>query len=275
MYCRLIVVSAMLLVCGIGRAAAAPSGPPHYLALGDSTAIGIQPNAFGDPVPTNEGYVDNLYKLFRLRHPNLRLAKLGCSGETTSSMLGGGVCAYPLLTQLAEAAQFIKTHRVVVITLSIGGDNILHCFSLAGIDETCVQEGLDAIAPDMAQILAILRAAAGPTVPIVGMNYYDPFLAAWTLGPGGQALALASLEITNALNDLLGALYFAFQMPVADVARAFRINDFTPVPVFNVPLNVLLEFAWTWIGATPPDVHPNKKGYLVIAAAFAKATGSS
>ena len=117
------------------------------------------------------------------------------------------------------------------------------------------------IGPDMVQILGILRAAAGPAVPIVGMNYYDPFLAAWTLGPAGSALALGSLEVTNGLNDLLGTLYFAFQMPVADVARAFRINDFTLVPGFNLPLNVLLEFAWTWIGASPPDIHPNAAGY--------------
>lgn len=250
MRCRLIVATAMLLVCGPGLAGATPPAP-YYLALGDSLAIGIQPNASGALVPTNQGYVDDLYALYRLKRPNLRLAKLGCSGETTTSMLNGGVCAYTLGTQLAEAVQFIQTRRVVLITLSIGGDNVLHCFSLGGIDETCVQEGLSAIGPDLAQILAVLRAAAGPRVPIVGTNYYDPFLAAWTLGPSGQALALASLQVTTFMNDLLGNLYFAFQVPVADVARAYRITDFTPVQVFNLPLNVLLELRWTWIGALP------------------------
>ena len=137
MWCRLILASAILLVCGIGLAAAAP--PPYYLALGDSTAIGIQPDRFGALVPTNKGYVDDLYKLYRLRHPNLRLQKLGCSGETTSSMLAGGVCDYPMVTQLAEAVEFIKTHRVALITLSIGGDNVLRCFDLVDrtIDEDC------------------------------------------------------------------------------------------------------------------------------------------
>jgi len=275
MCCRLIAAFAMLLVCGAGTAAAAPS-TPYYLALGDSLALGIQPTANGALVPTNKGYVDDLYALYRLGRPNLRLAKLGCSGETTTSMLNGGVCAYTSGTQLAEAVQFIQTHRVVLITLSIGGDNVLHCFSLGGIDETCVQEGLAAIGPDLSQILATLRAAAGRNVPIAGMNYYDPFLAAWTLGPSGQALAQASLEVTTILNDLLGTLYFAFEIPVADVARAYRITDFTLVPGYNVPLNVLLELAWTWIGAVPPvgpDIHPNATGYAVIAAAFAKAIG--
>jgi hypothetical protein len=105
------------------------------------------------------------------------------------------------------------------------------------------------------------------------MNYYDPFLAAWTLGPAGQDLANASLEITNLLNFRLGRAYFFFNVPVADVARAYRINDFTPVPVFNLPLNVLLELRWTWIGASPPDIHPNATGYAVIALAFLKAIG--
>lgn len=272
---RLITAFAMLLVCGAGTAAAAPP-TPYYLALGDSLALGIQPTASGVLAPTNKGYVDDLYALYRLRRPNLRLAKLGCSGETTTSMLNGGVCAYTSGTQLAEAVQFIQTHRVVLITLSIGGDNVLHCFSLGGIDETCVQQGLAAIGPDLSQILATLRAAAGRDVPIAGMNYYDPFLAAWTLGSAGQALALASLEVTTILNEMLGTLYFAFQIPVADVARAYRITDFTPVPGYNLPLNVLLEFAWTWIGAAPPvgpDIHPNATGYTVIAAAFARAIG--
>ena len=64
-------------------------------------------------------------------------------------------------------------------------------------------------------------------------------------------------------------------MPVADVAHAFRMNDDTNVPVFNVPRNVLLEFTWTWIGASPPDIHPNNVRVWVIAKAFAKAIASS
>ena len=174
------------------------------------------------------------------------------------------------LTPLA----FIRTHRVAFITLSIGGANVLGCFSLGGVDPGCVENGLDAVGLELGTILAALRAEAGPGVRIVGMNYYDPFLAAWTLGGQGPALAAASLEATNGLNDLLGSLYYAFQIPVADVAGAYRINDVTLVPGFNLPLNVLLELRWTWIGASPPvgpDVHPNATGYSVIALAFLKA----
>jgi hypothetical protein len=52
------------------------------------------------------------------------------------------------------------------------------------------------------------------------MNYYDPLLAAWTLGSNGQALAYTSLQGTMVFNDVLQSAYQAFSIPVADVAKA-------------------------------------------------------
>jgi len=279
MRCRLIVATAMLLFGGAGLADATPP-TPYYVALGDSLSLSIEPNpTTGVLTPGTRGYVNDLYALYRLRYPNLALKQLGCSGETTTTMLNGGKCTYDLGTQLAQAADFITTHRVVLVTLSIGGDNVLGCFKLLDftVDPQCVSDGLDAIGPELGQILEILRGAAGRRVPIVGMNYYDPFLAASTL-PGGEALADYSLAITLAMNETLGIVYSGFQVPVANVARAFRIRDETQVPGYNLPLNVFLEFAWTWVGAPPPvgpDIHPNATGYAVIAGAFVKAIGSS
>ena len=120
--------------------------------------------------------------------------------------------------------------------------------------------------------LRTLRAAADSDVLIVGMNYYDPFLAAWIYGPQGQALALASLPLTIQFNAALQSVYQALQVPVADVAKAFRITNTTPV--WGIPLNVLLALSWTWMGAPPPvgpDVHPNAIGYAVIAGSFVRA----
>ena len=70
------------------------------------------------------------------------------------------------------------------------------------------------------------------------------------------------------------AIYQAFGVPVADVAGAFRIADSTPLPRFGVPVNVLLTFVLTWMGAPPPigpDIHPNAIGYAVIVGAFVNA----
>jgi lysophospholipase L1-like esterase len=278
---RRFVVMAVFLLLVTPRLALAVPQLPYLLSLGDSLARGVQPLPNGTLIETNQGYVDGLYGALRLTHPLLQLKKLGCNGETTTTMLeGGGPCFYPLGNQLRQAIAFIHTHKVAVITISIGGDNIQHCINTAGvIDEQCLQEGVAAIQNDLPQILAALRLAAGQSVKIVGSNLYDPILAAWVLLPQplGPMVAQESLVITQGLNTLLGGIYSGFGATVADVAGAFRITDFSLVPVVNVPRNVFIELTWTWIAAPPPrgpDTHPNAIGYLAMAKAFYKAVGS-
>jgi lysophospholipase L1-like esterase len=283
---RFVVTAVFLLIVAPGLAQA-QLAHSYYVALGDSLARGIQPLPNGTLVETNQGYVDDLYGALRLKHPSLRLAKLGCNGETTTTMLsGGGPCVYPAGSQLAQAVAFIHTHKVALITITIGGDNVQHCISLAGvIDFQCLQDGVTAIANDLPAILTALRVAAGPTVPIVGANFYDPILAAWVLLPQPQGPELAQqslLLITQGLfgipglNPLVEGIYAAFGVRLADVGAAFRITDFSLVPVLNIPRNVFIELTRTWMGAPPPrgpDTHPNAAGYLTIAGAFYKAIG--
>jgi hypothetical protein len=119
----------------------------------------------------------------------------------------------------------------------------------------------------------IARLASGPHVPIIGMNYYNPFLAAFLAG--APELALESAEKLAAFNGLLGAIYRFFRMPVADVAEAFRSDDFTPVPVpglGDIPTNVLVICQLTYMcdPAVGPNIHANTMGYAVIAEAFLK-----
>jgi lysophospholipase L1-like esterase len=101
----------------------AAAQPTYYLALGDSLSIGIQPSANGN-VRTNQGYADDLYAVFHTRMTGLKLAKLGCSGETTTSMIHGGICSYRQGSQLAAAVRFIRNHHVALVTLDIGADDI-------------------------------------------------------------------------------------------------------------------------------------------------------
>ena len=259
---------ATILITVLAAARATAADPPYLLALGDSLAVGVEPNASGTLVSTNEGYVDDLFAFYRLRIPGLRVAKLGCSGETTSAFISGlgSNCVYPRGSQLQQALHFLTNHRVVLITIDIGGDNLLQCFSLSSpIDPACVSGAGITAGNDLAAILGTVRAAAPQTL-IVGANYYDPFLAAFVFGPQGQALAAASLVATTAFNQVLTNVYQALEAPFADVAGVFRIQDF--------PANVIRALSWTWISAPPPrgpDVHPNAIGYLAIASAFSKA----
>jgi lysophospholipase L1-like esterase len=274
---RRVIAAAAFFTLGMTGTAFAASDPVYYLALGDSLARGVQPTRAGTLGETSQGYADDLYAYYRLRHPELRLVKLGCSGETTDTMIVGGLCSYPRGTQLAEAVEFLKTHNVAFVTLTIGGDDILHCISTTGIDSQCVARGLAAVVAELPPILNALRTAAGPDVPMVGMNYNDPLLGLWRFGPQGQALAATSLSITHQLNALLQGIYGQFHVPMADVAEAFRIADSRPIPLLDVPINVFLETAWTWISLNPPlgpDVHPNAIGYGVMAGAFVKTIAS-
>jgi lysophospholipase L1-like esterase len=245
---------------------------PYYLALGDSLAVGVQPDRTGQLKPTPQGYADDLHSFYRRFLPDLQLVKLGCSGETTMSMITGqeSRCSYPAGSQLQQAVAFLQAHphRVLLITLDIGGDNLLACLRLdSPIDPTCVRDATRLAAIDLTTILGTLRTYA-PGVLIVGMNYNDPLVAAAVFGQAGRTLAAISLRATTTFNQVLEAVYDALLVPVADVAAVFRTNTTSVNAV-----NVAIALTWTWMGAPPPrgpDVHPNAIGYLAIASAFAR-----
>jgi lysophospholipase L1-like esterase len=276
-------LAAAVLLLGVAPVGAVPipdpGAAPVYLALGDSLSLGVQPDGGGRSRPTDEGYADALAAAGGVLLPGLELVKLGCPGETTGSMLAGGRCPYRSGSQLGEATAFLAAHRAstVLVTLDIGANDLLGCADrgTGAIDMACVTAAFQATAANLPRILADLRAAAGPGVPIVGMNYYDPFLAAWRQGPDGQALARASVEILVRYNQALGAAYQAAGVPVADVQAAFATTDFAttvaPPDLGPVPLNVALVCRWTWMCAAPPvgpNIHPRPAGYRVMAAAF-------
>lgn len=273
---RFLSLIVLVMLCGETFAHAAPP-PTYYLALGDSLAIGLQPSASGDAA-TNLGYADDIYAVLRLAKPGLTLTKLGCSGETTYTMINGGTCNYGGVSQLTAAVNFLETHQVALVTLDIGANDVDGCVTISplSLSLTCVLQGTSNVKNYLPQILIALRNAAGPNTRIVAMNYYDPFLAAWTLGSVGQTLANQSLQATESFNTELETVYQAFGIPVADVAKAYHISDSTDVPIINLPINVFLTLTYTWMAAPPPlgpDIHPNAAGYAVIAGAFASKIG--
>ena len=70
------------------------------------------------------------------------------------------------------------------------------------------------------------------------MNYYDPFLAAWTLDSAGQKLAGATVKVADSFNTALDIVYSEFSIPEANVFYAFRSGDFTMISGINLPVNV-------------------------------------
>jgi lysophospholipase L1-like esterase len=270
-----VALLAALAIAAAGPIAAASgndsSAVHYYVSLGDSYSVGVQP--IGDPpfFETDQGYADQLYRMLVARDPKLKLVKLGCGGESTRSMRFGSVdlaegfsCGppdfylhrYPHKTQLAEAVSFLHAHGkdVSLVTIDIGGNDVIG------------GGGVPQIQANLPVILADLRNAAGPAVPIVGMSYYNPFLVDWFADPSSLQQHVDGIV---AFNDLLEGDYTAAGDPVADVESAFSSTDTTLQPD-GVPLDVERICQWTWM-CIFGDLHPNAIGYGVIAQAFADA----
>src|SRR5579859_7371657 len=170
----------------------------YYLSLGDSLAQGVQPNSSGTDVETNEGYPNQLYTALRLGNPTLKLVKLGCPGETTGTMINGGICTYSAGNQLAQAAAFLASHRgkVQLVTIDIGANDLNPCVVLPTINQivACLEQVFPQVQANLTTIMNTLTTASGSGVaPIIGMSYYDPELANWLKGDAAsKALAKAS-----------------------------------------------------------------------------------
>jgi lysophospholipase L1-like esterase len=251
----------------------------YYVSLGDSLSRGVQPNAAGTSRPTQQGYPNQLYATLRRTQPGLRLVKLGCGGETTTTMINGGICSYPAGSQLATAIGFLRTHRgqISLITIDIGANDSGSCLSRPSVRAvaSCVAKSIPDTVRNLTKIMSRLRTAAGPSVRIIGMTYYVPSLAQWRDGLMGQALARFSEELVTGYNKVLTGIYKAYGARVADVFTAFHSKDFggrVMLPqIGKVPRNVAAICTWTWECAPAPrgpNIHANPAGYGIIARTF-------
>ena len=278
------------------------TGTSYYLSLGDSLSQGVQPALTGVDVATSRGYPDRLAARLRGELPHLRLVKLGCSGETTATMIHGGVCPYRAGSQLDQAISFLRSHRgrTAIVTIDIGANDPNSCVLGGGASTIlpCVFSRIPGIARNLSAIMAKLRSAAGPRVLIVGMTYYVPELGLWRAGRTGRQLAVLTGAVAAGANQMLAAGYHRYGARVANVFRAFRTSDFGALAKTNagqagrsgqnpgaggkrlsagasaLPPNVAAICHLTWMCAQAPrgpNEHANDAGYRVIAGAFWRA----
>jgi lysophospholipase L1-like esterase len=273
-------------VLAIGTSAAMPAGASqapasveYYVDLGGSASVGFQPTAARPGgQPTDTGYANDLLAVERARWHDLQLVEFGCPGETTGSFMNGGDrCRPPGQTQLADAVAFLHAHpTTVLMTVDLGFNDIERCLAFHTVDEACLTQRLDVIDQQLPPILATLR-AAGPTVRIVGVGHYDPFLGTYLHGGRNVAFSGDSVAAIERLDETLHSIYTAAGVPMADVGRAFEMTQNEPVDlagVGDVPRNVERTCALTWMctSASPhAKQHPNDAGYQVIAEAISDA----
>jgi lysophospholipase L1-like esterase len=269
-------LGAAMLGLAAGPASANQAKHTYYLALGDSLAAGYQ-TLPGGGNEVGHGYAQDLARTLTQRAAAdgrlVSFTDLGCPGETTGSMINGG-CPYPHSfqgAQLDAAVAYLKAHHGadVTVTLDIGANNVDGCFKNGALDVACAANGIATAGTDLGTILDRLQAAAGPHTRIVGMNLYDPFLAAWMTGPQGQAMATASVPLADTFNGVLEHQDQAHGVPTADVAGAFSTDALQPTVDLGgqqVPLNVARIMEWT--NMSRGDIHANDTGYQVIADTF-------
>jgi lysophospholipase L1-like esterase len=232
----------------------------HYLALGDSLAFGFQPN--GD---FTHGYVPDLFQILQ-NHGTKDFLNLGCPGETSSTLIKGGICPYPFPSQLATALAYLKANagNVSPVTLDIGANDVLHDTNLSTCAVNVTQFNADVATLDanltqviLPQLKAALKVNGKVTGKIVMMNYYDPL----------QNLCPNSVKYTRILNRHLAADVEEFGS-IVNVFRAFGGSK-TPNPKICI-------YTWFTVGCpnTPQpttDIHATNLGYSVIADTFADA----
>lgn len=300
-----LAVSAALIASGCAGAEEEPAPSQHYyLSLGDSLAVGVQPDENGRMAETSDGYTDVLHRTLYDGDSTLRHERMGCGGEDTATFLDGGLehCSsrYEEGSQLRQAEAFLAENGddVSLITLTIGANNFTRC--VAGqdgddldlrLDGACVEEGMADLEEEVPEIADRLRRAAGPDTQIIGMTYYNPFLAALLLGgdaeqterdedsdaPGemdGRELAEYATQRLTEMNEVLHSAYSAADIDVADVSEAFESTDFE-VPADSdtgLPANVqkICDLTWMCNTAQGPDIHTNREGAQEIAAVFAR-----
>lgn len=247
------------------RPASASSSTVYYLALGDSVPVWNGTNSYPYLIASH-------YSV-----PGLQVEDMAVSGETTSSMLNDG--------QMYKALSFLQQHAgaTVLITIDIGGNDLLPCVNGTSVNLACLQGDESTAVSNLGIILSQLRQAAGPTAPIIGMNYFDPFLGDWLAGGSTQTEADLSVSLVGEFNSMLTGAYQQVGAPVADVASAFDITDLTDMVSSqwgDVPLAV--DKACTLLDITCQAGQmegfgddPTEAGATVIAQAFEQTIGST
>jgi lysophospholipase L1-like esterase len=202
-------------------------GDARYLALGDSIAFGFNPHLpYAPPFAGFIGYPEDT-----AAGDGLPLANAACPGETSGSFLdatqpdngchsaqryfaqGLKVDYQGATAQMDYALAFLKTHRPELITIDIGGNDLLLVQAACGNDVVCIAEklpvALATFAGNLGRILGELR-GAGYFGRIVVLTQY--------------AMSYTDLQQVTALSSLAGEVHAVaplFDARVADGYGAF------------------------------------------------------
>ncbi len=254
-------------------ASPSPSGSAAgglYVALGDSLAAGYQP---GGAELRDTAYPALTAGRLGSGGGELTLENLGCSGETTTSLVKGGKCDFAAGSQLEQAEKLLTGGKdVALVTIDIGGNDLLRCVrGGAQIDTACVSSGVATVKKNLPAILKRLRTAARPDVPVLVLGYYNPWLAAKALDQPVKGVDAAAKAYTG-LSDAIESAAKSTGTTFVGLDEAFSTNDTTPTTINGrtVPENAAKICTLTNI-CTAADIHLTDEGAATVARVLAKA----
>ena len=219
-------------VAGSPEAAAAPI----YIALGDSLAVGD-----GASDPSSTAYVPQFHQYLRqaLGIPGLALMNLGHGGDTSADLIEHGHLAEAVSEIRARDFDESADNDVQVVTLDIGGNDLLDLFLTLVISGTCpdletslakaecvngLQDALDGLRENFDQALDELE-QADPDLPIFTADLYNPFSGSGLAFDEVAEWALEGREgspVEEGLNDIIRSVAGEHGVPVADWYGAFE-----------------------------------------------------
>ncbi len=206
----------------------------HYLAIGDSLSVGV--NAYGE---TSYGYSDYIASYLERNHqlksyykdfsvPGYRISDLQHQLDTNQ-----------LITVHGKTLSFKKCLRESeLVTLSIGGNDLLSELSLSTVDIDTLDEDevlqiIDQVTLDLETLLKSLRKYAKREIIMIG--YYNP-------------LNNSSLNLNRIFSYL--------NQKVASTCRKYDIDYINIYSLFKNNRKYL---------PNPTNIHPNTEGYEAIA----------
>jgi len=262
-----------------------------YVSMGDSLATGVQQDPeTGIPYESDQGYPDQIYAMLKQRYPGLVHVRLGCGGETTTTMLEGGLCDhYRTGSQMGDAVKFFRDHRdrIVLATLNMAANDIAASGCIAIPDpaaaQACFMAALQKLAQDQSVMADKLTRAARGKFPIIAANLFNTYISYWIQGDMGKAVAMATNQLLPIVNhQVLGEVYAAYGIAVADMQVPFDsynwdiVETGLPAPLDLLPANVAAVCRWSYAcpapgSGLPWDAHLNTEGYRVMAETFVAA----
>jgi lysophospholipase L1-like esterase len=206
-------VALVAAACGRGGESAVPD-PGAYIALGDSLSEGVGASVRGE--------TDFVSRVWDGLPGEPELLNLGESGDTSGDLIGHGHLEQAAGDVEQRLADDDPDNDVKLVTLEIGGNDLLNIFFDLVAPGTCpslkealakpvcvgaLRDALDEFRPNLTEAIDRLQ-AADPDLPIALMTLYNPFSGGLTPVDEVAELALEGspdTEFPEGLNDIIRA----------------------------------------------------------------------